>query len=320
MNMEEIYGPEDIEKLLLSKDFSDLYPEERDYVLRHMEGEEEYSAMRLMLLDVSSLNDELTPPASMRDELIALHESRYKTSGFKIWLNSLFTALTPQVEWHRPAMQLVGLAGVVLLVTVVYRTLTPEMGNAELAYEPEKTEEPSKQHEAEEVDTSELPKGSEVTSVENEPIDSPEIITYVEADQEELLGDKSNAQFDMGSVDAPANEVTQITVEREDDEIIEDEMARSFDLEEEYQKVEGKKQLEEIEGVMEDQLAKTYTRELEETSSDAEVEVITNKIEANAPSSNELSSDIVLQDKYSLTAFSAARVPNELLSHLFTAW
>jgi hypothetical protein len=36
MNIKGKYEPEDLESLLMEKDFASLYPEEREYVLRHM--------------------------------------------------------------------------------------------------------------------------------------------------------------------------------------------------------------------------------------------------------------------------------------------
>ncbi len=143
MTMEETYGPEDIEQLLMSKDFSELYPEEKAYVLLHMEDEAEYNSLRLMLSDLSSSEDEIVPPAAMRDSMISMHESRHKSSSFKIWLNSVLAVFAFPEEWKRPARQLAGVAGAIVLVVFVYQVVTPTTSTGELAYEPVSQEQSS---------------------------------------------------------------------------------------------------------------------------------------------------------------------------------
>ena len=51
---QEKYDPEDIESLMMHKTFSDLYPEERAFVLKHLDSELEYESMRNTLISVQS--------------------------------------------------------------------------------------------------------------------------------------------------------------------------------------------------------------------------------------------------------------------------
>ena len=46
------YDPEDLESLLLNKRFNELYPEEKEFVLRHMDSAEEDASMRKTLLSI----------------------------------------------------------------------------------------------------------------------------------------------------------------------------------------------------------------------------------------------------------------------------
>lgn len=97
----EKYDPEDIESLLITKQFSELYPEEKEFVLRHLSDEEQYNSMRKMLIEIreiSKSDDLLTPDAAIKKNLMA-EFNREKKGRFSIWLNSLFAS--PDVPWFR---------------------------------------------------------------------------------------------------------------------------------------------------------------------------------------------------------------------------
>ncbi|MEZ4800783.1 MAG: hypothetical protein R2809_13605 [Flavobacteriales bacterium] len=88
------YDPEDIESLMLHKQFHELYPEEKEFVLRHLDNEEEYNSMRNTLFEIkeiSSNRDLLSPDAGLKKELLRAFQGERK-SPFIIWLNSLFAA------------------------------------------------------------------------------------------------------------------------------------------------------------------------------------------------------------------------------------
>lgn len=100
MKFESKYDPEDIESLLLHKQFHELYPEEKEFVLRHLENEQEYESMRSVLMELKNIssNDEwLEPDASIKKNLMREFSSE-KKSRFVIWLNSLFAF--PDRPWY----------------------------------------------------------------------------------------------------------------------------------------------------------------------------------------------------------------------------
>ena len=43
------YEPEDLERLMRTKAFEELLPEERDFVLRHVENSDEYKQVRQLM-------------------------------------------------------------------------------------------------------------------------------------------------------------------------------------------------------------------------------------------------------------------------------
>lgn len=112
------YDPEDIESLLLHKEYQDLYPEEREFVLKHLDNKEEYDSMRTMLLTISSLDDqdEIEPQSKTLDLLMEEFVTEEK-QGFKWWLNSLFLGVFPQEKtWFRqPGFQIVIAMGIVVI-------------------------------------------------------------------------------------------------------------------------------------------------------------------------------------------------------------
>ncbi|MFZ6052403.1 hypothetical protein [Halocola ammonii] len=86
------YDPEDLESLLLNKKFEELYPEEREFVLKHMDSAKEYASMRKTLLSIVEQpgNDSpLKPKSSTKRKLMREFEEE-KTATWKIWLNGIF--------------------------------------------------------------------------------------------------------------------------------------------------------------------------------------------------------------------------------------
>lgn len=116
MKKEMKYDPEDIESLLMHKEFSELYPEEREFVLRHIESPAEYASLRRTLYEVIEAGKEdqwLDPEPEIRENLLAQF-AKEDRKGFAVWLNSLFAA--PNVSWYRrPAIQF-AMAGVAVLL------------------------------------------------------------------------------------------------------------------------------------------------------------------------------------------------------------
>ena len=126
MNEKEKYDPEDLEALLAQKGFEDLYTEEREFVLRHLDSDKEYEAMRRTLFNVKeSVKDEsnILPPPRIKKALMAEFEQKHKR-GFVIWLNGiavlLATKLLPpqQPRYRQPAFQLAFACVLAMLVFV----------------------------------------------------------------------------------------------------------------------------------------------------------------------------------------------------------
>ncbi len=121
MNTTLKYDPEDIESLLRHKQFHELYPEEKEFVLRHVEGEEEYLSLRstLFLMQDSAKNDDwLEPDASIKQNLM-LQFTREEKKGFFIWLNSLFAMpQMPQIVWYKRPTLRYAFAAIMLLVGI----------------------------------------------------------------------------------------------------------------------------------------------------------------------------------------------------------
>jgi hypothetical protein len=114
------YDPEDIESLLMHKQFNELFEEEREFILQHIEGEEEYESLRKTLFelhDTSMTAEWLEPEPSIKEALMK-EFAQEKKGSFRIWLNSLF--VIPEIVWYRrPAIQ-VTFAGVCALIAVVF--------------------------------------------------------------------------------------------------------------------------------------------------------------------------------------------------------
>jgi hypothetical protein len=73
MNENDTYRHEDIEALLMSKRFDELLPEERSFILQHVQDEAEYTSMREMLLQMHELsfdNEMQEPPESLHTALM----------------------------------------------------------------------------------------------------------------------------------------------------------------------------------------------------------------------------------------------------------
>ena len=69
MERHERYDPEDIESLLSERGFDELLPDERAFVLRHVNGREEYERMRALLHYVRSTRPSIA--AVSRSMLVA---------------------------------------------------------------------------------------------------------------------------------------------------------------------------------------------------------------------------------------------------------
>jgi hypothetical protein len=107
------YQPEDLERLLRTKEFNGLLPEERDFVLQHVSNEKEFNELKMLLGNIESSEHEMQdPPASVWKNL-KKEFNQQKPSRFKVWLNILFPPLPKWSGFRTVSFSLVGMAAVV---------------------------------------------------------------------------------------------------------------------------------------------------------------------------------------------------------------
>ena len=107
------YQPEDLERLLRTKEFNGLLPEERAFVLQHVSNEKEFNELKLLLGNIESSEHEMQdPPASVWRNL-KKEFNQQKPSRFKVWLNYLFPPLPKWSGFRTVSFSLVGMAAVV---------------------------------------------------------------------------------------------------------------------------------------------------------------------------------------------------------------
>jgi hypothetical protein len=202
------YDPEDIESLLLHKQFNELYPEEKEFVLRHLDGVEEYESMRRMLLELknSEGTDEwLTPDPSIKKALMA-EFARERKGRFSIWLNSLFAMPERPIYMQRGVQWSFGVA----LIAGAFFFLKPN-GNQTLLAENQKTE--NQDGSSAKIDTiqkgaalAETPKTVVDTSMSNVIPAAPKVLAMAapmpaakKVDQV-TIKESENAQYDEVSI------------------------------------------------------------------------------------------------------------------------
>ena len=125
MDNEFTYDPEDLERLLKAKSFSELLPEEKAFVLQFVENDLEYDSMRETLeslIVLPSLEETISPQSATKEALMAAFsaktaenkkEEKEEKIGFWAWLWS-----TNKTILYRPGFQLASLA--LVLVSVFY--------------------------------------------------------------------------------------------------------------------------------------------------------------------------------------------------------
>lgn len=115
------YDPEDIESLLLHKQYNELFEDEREFVLQYIGSEEEYESLRKTLFelhDAPEREEWLEPDPSIKTALLAEFASE-EQSGFKVWLNNLFAGIN--LDWlRRPAFALPFATACIAVVLVVF--------------------------------------------------------------------------------------------------------------------------------------------------------------------------------------------------------
>lgn len=124
---QEKYDPEDIESLMIHKSFTDLYPEERAFVLKHLDSELEYESMRNTLISVQSRDksDRISPPPRMKKELLQMMDGQRK-KGIVVWLNGFFPFVSANSRVPAFAMGSLSIAAVLVAVFLMFPSSEPE--------------------------------------------------------------------------------------------------------------------------------------------------------------------------------------------------
>lgn len=107
------YQPEDLERLLRTKEFSGLLPEERAFVLQHVSNEKEFNELKMLLGHIESSDHEMQDPPAAVWKNLKKEFNQQKSSRFKVWLNFLFPPLPKWSGFRTVSFSLFGMAAVV---------------------------------------------------------------------------------------------------------------------------------------------------------------------------------------------------------------
>ena len=230
MNEQYKYDPEDIESLMKVKSFSELYPEEREFVLRYMDSEEEYESMRQTLLNIISANeniDPIEPRAEIKDDLLAAFHTEQK-GGFMVWLNGVFAFTNAdRVFYRQPAFQL-ALASLIVVFGVYFAwdsrnqdgLAIAEVKTEELQTD-DKQEKPAEKETAEVENTIELTEDVELEAVTEEAIEDENLPAESDLDAEGFKSIEYNgdSQSESMEVDLVADGSQPVEIDISDDEL-----------------------------------------------------------------------------------------------------
>ena len=107
------YQPEDLERLLRTKKFNGLLPEERAFVLQHVSNEKEFNELKMLLGNIESSEHEMQDPPAAVWKNLKKEFNQQKPSRFKVWLNILFPPLPKWSGFRTVSFSVVGMAAVV---------------------------------------------------------------------------------------------------------------------------------------------------------------------------------------------------------------
>ena len=107
------YQPEDLERLLRTKEFNGLLPEERAFVLQHVSNEKEFNELKMLLGNIESSEHEMQDPPAAVWKNLKKEFNQQKPSRFKVWLNILFPPLPKWSGFRTVSFSVVGMAAVV---------------------------------------------------------------------------------------------------------------------------------------------------------------------------------------------------------------
>lgn len=174
MDNEFTYDPEDLERLLSEKSFSQLLPEEKAFVLQYVDDDLEYDSMRdtvESLRELTSKEEAISPKASTKEALMTAFTAKTSANqnednekiGFWTWFWN-----TNKTILFRPGFQLVSLA--LVLISVFYiSTFSPA---DRIAQEVKKDSSRTKNSPKERKKEEKTPVTKSITEKETHPDDS----------------------------------------------------------------------------------------------------------------------------------------------------
>jgi hypothetical protein len=112
---------QEIDRLLLEKEFFELNDRERELVLSEVKNEQEYNQLRYSLRLILQEDSEwIAPEKSTKAHLLKHMKSKHEPNR-AIWLNSFWAWLMPSEKpvYYRPGFQLIAIASIALLIVVV---------------------------------------------------------------------------------------------------------------------------------------------------------------------------------------------------------
>lgn len=138
------YQQDELDALLISKDYSELNEKEKELLKEHISSEKEYEMMRNTLINVKnsfSREEELIPDESFKSDLMERFRTLHSKKSDSFW-NKLRNGLLPEGKnfFMTPAFQLSSMAILVVGFSVYFLNNSNDQATVALNENPEKTE------------------------------------------------------------------------------------------------------------------------------------------------------------------------------------